>query len=62
MKDFHCCASCQHFKAEKTTKGMNYYCNRLGYETKPTYKFNCWSPNDQVIKLINKKTIIENES
>ncbi|WP_139070174.1 hypothetical protein [Bacillus sp. FJAT-27225] len=55
-KDFHCCATCQHFKAEKTTGGMNYFCSRLGYETKPTYKFNCWSPKDQIIKLMQKRT------
>ncbi|WHY89140.1 hypothetical protein QNH39_25005 [Neobacillus novalis] len=55
MKDFHCCATCRHFKVEKKGEGMNYYCSRLGYETKPNYKFNCWSPKEQVIQLMNKK-------
>ncbi|MGG0174898.1 hypothetical protein [Gottfriedia acidiceleris] len=54
MKDFHCCATCQHFKAEKQVKGMKYYCSRLGFETMTNYKFNCWSPNENVKKLINK--------
>lgn len=54
MKDFHCCATCRHFKAEKQADGMKYYCSRLGYETRTTYKFNCWSPKEQVIKLMKK--------
>ncbi|MGG2027191.1 hypothetical protein AB1282_15950 [Gottfriedia sp. S16(2024)] len=54
MKDFRCCATCQHFKAEKQVKGMKYYCSRLGFETMTNYKFNCWSPNENVKKLINK--------
>ncbi|MEH7402781.1 MULTISPECIES: hypothetical protein [Bacillaceae] len=54
MKDFHCCATCQHFITKKQVKGMKYYCSRLGFETMTTYKFNCWSPNENVKKLINK--------
>ncbi|MEH7417945.1 hypothetical protein V7266_21970 [Neobacillus drentensis] len=55
MKDFHCCATCEYFRAEKKTEGINYYCSRLGYETKTYYKFNCWSPKEQVKKLLNKR-------
>lgn len=54
MKDFHCCATCKYFKAEKKAEVMKYTCSRLGYETKPSYKFDCWSPNENVVKLINK--------
>jgi len=54
MKDFHCCATCQHFKAERVAEGMKYYCSRLGYETKPAYKFDCWDPKEHIIKLMNK--------
>jgi len=53
MKDFHCCATCKHFKAVKDSRNMKYYCSRLGFETKTTYKFDCWSPNEQVLKLLN---------
>lgn len=56
MKDFHCCATCRHFKPEKTPKGMKYVCGRLGYETKTNYQFNCWRPKEHVIKLMNKET------
>ncbi|WP_043933204.1 hypothetical protein [Bacillus sp. EB01] len=55
IKDFHCCATCQHFRASKTSAGMYYLCSRLGYETKPAYKFNCWNPKEQVVKLIQKQ-------
>ena len=34
MKDFHCCATCRHFKAEKKLEGMHYFCSRLGFGTK----------------------------
>ncbi|MCM3763652.1 hypothetical protein M3234_01610 [Neobacillus niacini] len=54
MRDFHCCATCQHFRAEKKEDGMKYYCSRLGYETKPNYQFNCWNPKENIIKLMNK--------
>ncbi|MGR6898911.1 hypothetical protein [Rummeliibacillus sp. BSL5] len=54
MKDFHCCATCQYFKAERVAEGMKYYCSRLGYETKPAYKFDCWDPKEHIIKLMNK--------
>jgi hypothetical protein len=52
MKDFHCCATCRHFKAEKKKEGMLYLCGRLGFETKTNYKFNCWSPKDNIKKLV----------
>nr|WP_303800656.1 hypothetical protein [Alicyclobacillus macrosporangiidus] len=43
-KDYHCCATCIHFKAERTHGQLRIYCSRLGYDTKPYYKFNCWDP------------------
>jgi hypothetical protein len=54
MKNFHCCATCKHFKTEKANKGMKYFCLRLGYETKPNYQFNCWNPREEIKKLIQK--------
>nr|WP_180968320.1 hypothetical protein [Cytobacillus massiliigabonensis] len=55
MNAFHACATCIHFQAEKTQKGMRYFCKRLGYETRPNYQFNCWAPKKNVQKLINKR-------
>nr|WP_249310198.1 hypothetical protein [Bacillus sp. FJAT-49736] len=52
---FHACATCIHFQAERKNKIMNYKCSRLGYDTKPNYQFNCWSPKAHVIKLIEKE-------
>ncbi|MDT2047429.1 hypothetical protein CHN50_00060 [Priestia aryabhattai] len=52
MRNFHCCATCQHFKSIKLESGMSYFCSRLGYETKPAYQFNCWKPTEIVKKLM----------
>jgi hypothetical protein len=54
MKDFHCCATCSHFNAERKSDSMIYYCSRLGFETKTNYKFNCWSPKKSIIDLMDK--------
>ena len=55
MKDFHCCATCIHFKSEKVKTGMRYKCNRLNFQTEPSYKFNCWHPKENVQKLMEKQ-------
>ncbi|WP_236560891.1 hypothetical protein [Pontibacillus sp. HMF3514] len=55
MKDYHCCATCIHFKVERTEEGVKRFCSRLGYETDPTWKFNCWTPKENVKKLIEKE-------
>jgi hypothetical protein len=48
-KDYHCCATCQHFFITRRD-GMNVVeCKRLGYETKPSYKFDCWSPRPDIL-------------
>jgi hypothetical protein len=54
MKDFHYCATCRYFKAERKSDRMVYYCSRLGYETKTHYKFNCWTPKKSIIELMEK--------
>ncbi|MEH7302259.1 hypothetical protein [Neobacillus drentensis] len=58
MKDYHCCATCKHFKIEKKSSNIAYFCSRLGYQTKTNYKFNCWDPKEQIKNLMadrNKK-------
>lgn len=55
MRDFHFCATCMHFKAERKSDRMVYYCSRLGYETKTNYKFNCWTPKKSIIDLMKKQ-------
>lgn len=52
MKQYHCCATCKHFVAEKASQGMNYRCGRLGFATKTTYRFDCWNPKERVRKLM----------
>lgn len=53
MDRFHCCATCKHFRVEKNSK-TTYSCSRLGYETNPKYKFNCWDPKENVKELMKK--------
>jgi hypothetical protein len=52
---FHACATCIHYGVTKTVTGQQFRCTRLGYETKPFYKFNCWIPKEQVKKLMEKE-------
>lgn len=54
-KTFHVCATCINFEISKTESGMNYRCKRLGFETKPSYSFNCWDPKPRVKKLMDKR-------
>lgn len=61
MKKYHCCATCKHFVVEKSSQGMNYRCGRLGFETKTTYQFDCWSPKEQVRKLMSQAGESDNE-
>jgi hypothetical protein len=52
---FHCCATCKHFQVTKRQSDMAYLCERLGYETKPAYTFNCWNPKEHVLTLMKKR-------
>ena len=54
MRDYHCCATCIHFGSEKTKNGMLYMCKRLGFQTDPRYKFECWNPKEQVRRLMER--------
>ncbi|KGP93218.1 hypothetical protein N780_13035 [Pontibacillus chungwhensis BH030062] len=54
MKDFHCCATCVHFTIIKEKRKSKRFCERLGYETDPKWKFNCWTPKEHVVTLMKK--------
>jgi hypothetical protein len=56
MKDFHCCATCKNFGVKKSGSGIKYICERLGFETNPSYRFDCWDPKETVIRLMEKQT------
>jgi SAM-dependent methyltransferase len=60
MEKYHCCASCVHFGVMKNDAHVSYKCVRLGYETKPSYKFNCWEPKEAVKKLRAKRNGAKN--
>ncbi|WP_019120021.1 hypothetical protein [Brevibacillus massiliensis] len=52
---YHCCATCEHFRVEKGDGKTSYRCARLTYETKPHYRFNCWSPKEQVRRRMEQE-------
>jgi len=52
---YHCCASCIHFRVEKTAGNVTYRCSRLTYETQPHYQFHCWSPRGSVRRLMDAR-------
>lgn len=56
MSRYHCCATCIHFRVEKKKdKGTSYACSRLGFATKPTYQFHCWTPKETVKNRMEKE-------
>ncbi|MCD5323092.1 hypothetical protein LQ226_04980 [Pontibacillus sp. HN14] len=55
VRDFHCCATCVHFTVAKEKGRVKRFCKRLGYETDPRWKFDCWTPKDHVLRLMKKE-------
>jgi hypothetical protein len=53
IERYHCCASCVHFIAKRTDKGVQTYCSRLGYDTRPNWKFDCWTPKERIKQRLN---------
>ncbi|MCY0889046.1 MAG: hypothetical protein OWQ59_11395 [Alicyclobacillaceae bacterium] len=51
---YHCCATCKHFRVRRTDSGVHAQCARLGYETKASYRFNCWDPRPDIRERIEK--------
>ncbi len=46
-RDVHFCATCYHIKPIHKANRVHFMCSRLGYETQPKWKFNCWTPRQQ---------------
>jgi len=53
MNNFHYCATCKNFKAVKDKKAR-YICNRLGFETHPKYRFNCWDAREDILDRMRR--------
>lgn len=62
LERFHCCASCKHFLVKRESHGPVWKCNRLGYETRPDYRFRCWDPKPRVKKALEKEQRRHNTS
>ncbi|GEN36556.1 MULTISPECIES: hypothetical protein [Aneurinibacillus] len=55
-REYHCCATCRHFRVVKRTGSKTeYVCGRLGYATKPTYRFDCWTPKEIVLERMRNE-------
>ncbi|WP_109430600.1 hypothetical protein [Sulfoacidibacillus thermotolerans] len=48
-RDIHFCATCRHIRAIREADGVHFHCSRLGYQTRPNWKFNCWTPRDHYL-------------
>ncbi|SDY27634.1 hypothetical protein [Salimicrobium album] len=56
IERYHCCATCKHFRIDVQDNGdRRIYCERLGFDTKPTYQFNCWDPKDRVKEAMKQE-------
>ncbi|WP_347861880.1 hypothetical protein U0355_01310 [Salimicrobium sp. PL1-032A] len=54
---YHCCATCKHFRIDiKENRRKRIYCGRLGFDTKPTYQFDCWEPKERVKRVMEKES------
>lgn len=53
-KNYHCCATCQHFRVIRGSTGHTLMCSRLGYTTKSNYKFTCWVPRPDIAAKIEE--------
>ncbi len=56
LNRFHCCSTCIWYEVKKKRGGPPVFrCSRLGYETKPTYQFDCWQPKERVKKRMERE-------
>ncbi|MBX5476379.1 MAG: hypothetical protein IRZ18_04555 [Clostridia bacterium] len=46
--DPRCCASCVHVGVRRVGGQVRVYCRRLGYDTRPEWRFDCWTPKPHV--------------
>lgn len=60
-KTYKVCSTCVNFSINRTSKGNEFHCIRLGYETQPHYSFNCWDPKPEVRELMKRLARKNNE-
>lgn len=61
-KNYHCCATCEHFRITRTDDGPALRCARLGYATKTHYRFNCWQPRTDIRSKMEAQTKGQNRT
>jgi hypothetical protein len=51
MPDRHCCATCIHIGRVTANGGARFRCTRLGWETRPEWRFHCWTERPRTVKM-----------
>jgi hypothetical protein len=54
-KNYHCCATCRHFAMVRVAEKLQPRCQRLGYDTKTHYQFNCWDPRPDIVAKMEQE-------
>ncbi len=55
MQDRRCCGTCMHILAVHRGDGATqFYCSRLGYETRPGWRFLCWCERPPEVPMARK--------
>jgi hypothetical protein len=49
--DRHCCATCVHIESVRRGGVSFYRCGRLGWNTRPAWKFACWVERSPAVKM-----------
>lgn len=57
QKDYHCCATCEHFRITRTDAGIVTRCARLGYATQTRYRFKCWQPRPDIVAKMRQESL-----
>ncbi|GIP40837.1 hypothetical protein J31TS4_41170 [Paenibacillus sp. J31TS4] len=60
MKEYHCCATCVYYEIRRGT-AERFFCGRLGYATRPSYRFDCWTPKETVRRRLEAEAKLEAE-
>jgi hypothetical protein len=49
-RDRRCCATCRHVERQ-ATRMPRFQCRRLGWETRPEWRFDCWVERPRTEKM-----------
>ncbi|WP_188691313.1 hypothetical protein [Pullulanibacillus camelliae] len=59
VEHYHHCATCQHFAFREEQEKKIPICKRLGFDTHPSYQFDCWNPKSRVRQKLHERLLAE---